>query len=116
MTAVGAMGATERVTIEVATPALDPVPVTTYDASARASVGVPEMTPVEELMLIPFGRLGETMYVIEPLNPVGVNALVGVTELPYVPDTVAEVGASAAILRLTVAVALPPIEPVAVIV
>ena len=55
------------------------VPVIVYDAEDVTAVGFPLMTPVEESMASPAGRLGETVQpVTVPPVEVGVTAFIAV--------------------------------------
>ena len=63
MRSEGAVAAAATTSIETLADALPPglVAVTLYSAFAATSVGVPEMTPLEELILKPAGNAGFTL-------------------------------------------------------
>ena len=85
--ALGAIAAIANVTEVVADPAVAPFPVTVIVLEEEA-VGVPEITPVEELIVKPAGRLPEvTAYVTVPVK---LDAVI-VDELEIAPLTEPEI-------------------------
>jgi hypothetical protein len=86
-------GLTVSVTVDVAE-SLPAVPVIVCCCVAVTTVGVPDITPLEEFSESPAGSDGETEYVGVDENPVAVSAGVGVIAVSTTVDTMREAGVS----------------------